>query len=139
MSVVVSQSSHPGPLDDELAALTLQLEEIGLFSQGGKGKHPIDQPPDIDVAFANFQVELQSYKTFLDDQKLAQSIGAAVHSDSFLIGDLTSQDVQAHEDRRYALELSNNDPEIEAPPPTTRDDLQDDVYRDRQHRCRFGH
>jgi hypothetical protein len=128
MSVVVPQPFQPGHLDDELAVLTLQLEEIALFSQGGKGKHRVDQPPDIDVAFANFQAELQAYKTFLDDQKLAQSIAAAVHSDSILIGEFTSQDVQAHEDRRFALELSNNDPEIEAPPPSTHGSLQDDVH-----------
>jgi hypothetical protein len=128
MSVVVPYASQPGPLDDELTALTLQLEEIGLYSQGGKGKHPVDHPPDVDIAFANFQAELHSYKTFLDDQKLAQSIAAAVHSDSLLIGDLTSQDVQAHENRRVALNLSITDPEIEAPPPSTHDDLRDDVH-----------
>jgi hypothetical protein len=125
---VVPHSSHAGHLDDGLAAFRLQLEEIGLFSQGGKGKHPVNHPPDTDVVFANFQAELQSYKAFLNDQKFARSIAAAVHSNSFLMGDLTSQDIQAHEDRRFALELSNIDPEIEAPPPSTHDDLRDDVH-----------
>ncbi|KAF1832429.1 hypothetical protein BDW02DRAFT_529935 [Decorospora gaudefroyi] len=128
MSIVLPHASHPGPIDDEIAALTLQLEEIDLFSQSSKGKHPADHPPDIDIAFASFQAEIQGYKTFLDDEKLAQSIAAAVHTDSPLIGDLTSQDVQAHEDRCFALELSNNDPEIEAPPPSVHSDLQHDVH-----------
>jgi hypothetical protein len=128
MSILVPQASHASHLDDELAALTLQLEELGIFSQGSKGKHPVDHPPDIDVAFSSFQAELQAYKTFLDDQKLAQSIGAAVHSDSVIIGELTSQDVQAHEDRRFALELSNTDPEIQAAPRSTYGGPQNQVH-----------
>lgn len=128
MSVVVTQASHSGCMDDELAALALQLEELGVYSDSGKGKHPMDQPPDIDLAYRQFQEELQAYTNFLADQKLAQSIGAAVHSDSIVIGDLTHQDVQAHEDRRFALELSSNDPEIEAPPPVVHGDLQGEVY-----------
>ncbi|CAN9423852.1 unnamed protein product [Alternaria alternata] len=128
MSVIVPQTSHAGGIDDELAALTLQLEELGVYSEAKKGKHPIDQPPDIDVAYSRFQIELQAYEDFLTDQKLAQSIGAAVHSDSVVIEDLTSQDVQAHEDRRFALVLSNNDPEIEAPPLSVHDHLQGEVH-----------
>jgi hypothetical protein len=128
MSVIVPQTSYAGGIDDELAALALQLEELGVYSEAKKGKHPIDQPPDMDVAYSKFQIELQAYEDFLADQKLAQSIGAAVHSDSVVIEDLTSQDVQAHEDRRFALELSNNDPEIEAPPSSVHDHLQGEVH-----------
>ncbi|KAL1794057.1 hypothetical protein ACET3X_007478 [Alternaria dauci] len=128
MSVVVPQSSHASGIDDELAALTLQLEELGVYSDAKKGKHPIDQPPDTDVAYSQFQAELQAYEDFLADQKLAQSIGAAVHSDGIVIEDLTSQDVRAHEDRRFALELSNNDPEIEAPPPSVHDHFRGEVH-----------
>jgi hypothetical protein len=115
-STTTIQPYHPTPLDDELAALTLQLEEFGLASESSKGKHPIDNPPDFEVAFASFQAELEQYRSFLNDQILAQSIGAAVHTDVILIGNITSQDIQAHDDRRYALQLSNNDPNIEAPP-----------------------
>jgi hypothetical protein len=115
-SVVSIQPFHPTPLDDELAALTLQLEELGLVSKSGKGKHPVDHPPDFEVAFASFQADLEQHKTFLGDQKLAQSIGAAVHTDGDLIGDLTSEEIQSHEDHRFVLQLSANDPEIEAPP-----------------------
>jgi hypothetical protein len=113
-----SQPFHPIPLDDEYAALTLQLEELGLVPDSSKGKHPVDQPPDFNIAFASFQAELEQYKTFLADQKPAQSIAAAVHTDCGVIGDLTSQDVQAHEDRCFVLQLSNNDPELEAAPHT---------------------
>lgn len=115
-SVASIQPFHPTPLDDELAALTLQLEELGFVSESGKGKHPIDQPPDFEVAFASFQAELEEYKTFLGDQKLAQSIGAAVHADGALIGNFTAQEIQSHADHRFVLQLTNDDPDMEILP-----------------------
>jgi hypothetical protein len=110
MSIVVPSASYAGHLEDEVAALTLQLEEIDRFSQTGHGEHLVDHPLYVDVAYTKFYNELEAYRTFINDQKLAQSIGAAVHFDSLLIGDLTLKDVQALADRRFALELSNSDP-----------------------------
>jgi hypothetical protein len=110
------QPFHSDPLDDELAALTLQLEELGLVSASGKGKYPINHPPDFEVAFSSFQAELEEHKIFLGDQMLAQSMGAAVHTDEAIIGDLTAQEIQSHADHRFVLQLSNDDPEIEALP-----------------------
>ena len=127
-STINIQPSHPTALDDELAALALQLEEIGVFSQSSKGKHPVNQLRDAEIAFASFQAELAEYKSFLADRKLAESIGAAVHSDGPLIGEFTSQEVQFYEDRRHVLQISNEDPEIEAPPPTVRQELSHDVH-----------
>lgn len=69
---------HPTVLNDELAALTLQLEEISIFLHSSKRKHPVNQRLDMEVAFADFQAELAEYKAFLGDRKLAESIGAAV-------------------------------------------------------------
>ncbi|KAL6706233.1 hypothetical protein ACN47E_005968 [Coniothyrium glycines] len=109
----VVQPSHPTSLDDEIAALILQLEEIGLFSNQSKGKHAIDQPPDIDIAFASFQTELLDYQKFLTDQQLARSIGAAVNLDGAAITQLTSEEIQCHEDRLFALTTSRADPECE--------------------------
>jgi hypothetical protein len=76
----------------------------------------VDQPPDFRVAVSGFQTELKKYKNFLDDQKLARSIGAAVHTDGALIGHLTAQGIQSHAGHRFVLQLSNDDPEIESPP-----------------------
>lgn len=104
-STVSIRPCHPTVLDDELAALTLQLEEIGIFAQSSKGKHPVNQLPDVEVAFASFQAELAAYQTFLADQKLAESMGAAVHSDGNLIGEITLQEVQFYEDRRHVLQI----------------------------------
>jgi hypothetical protein len=115
-SVASYQPFQPTSLDDELAALTFQLEELGLASQSGKGKHPVDHPPDFEIAFASFQAEIEQYKTFLADQKLAQSIGAAVHTDGILIREFTAQEVESHEDHRFVLQLCADDPEIEGPP-----------------------
>jgi hypothetical protein len=126
-SVASVQPFHPTPLDDELAALALQLEELGLASHSGKGKHPVDHPPDFQIAFASFQAELEQYKTFLGDQRLAQSIGAAVHTDGNLIGDFTAQEVQSHEDHRFVLQLSADDPEIEKPPRSLRTGLHGEI------------
>lgn len=107
---------HSEPLGDELAALSLQLEELGLRSASGKGKYPVDHPPDFEIAFSSFQAELEMYRTFLGDQRLAQSMGAAVHTDEAIISDLTAQEIQSHADHHFVLQLSNDDPEIEAPP-----------------------
>jgi hypothetical protein len=115
-SVASTKPFQPTPLDDEVTALVLQLEELGLNSETGKGKHPIDQPPDLEVAFASFHAELEIYKTFLGDQKFAHSMGAAVHADEALIGEFTTQEVQSHADHRFVLQLTNDDPDIEAAP-----------------------
>ncbi|KAH4098734.1 hypothetical protein HBH46_153890 [Parastagonospora nodorum] len=127
MSVTALRPSHPIPLDDEIAALAFQLEELGLQSESSKGKHPIDRPSNFEVVFAAFQAELEEYQAFLADKKLAQSIGAAVHSDGAVIGDLTAQEIQSHEDHRFVLQLSNDDPEIEAPPGTVDHHVQGNV------------
>jgi hypothetical protein len=41
---------------------------------------------------------------------------AAVHTDEAIINDLTAQEIQSHEDHCFVLQLSNDDPEIEALP-----------------------
>jgi hypothetical protein len=105
-------------MEDEIAALTLQLEEIGIYSQAGKGKYAVDHPPDIEVAYASFQAELQTYRDFRADQDFARSIGAAVYADGPVIADLTAQEVQSHEDRLFALRTSSSDPECEKPSPS---------------------
>ncbi|KAH8719428.1 hypothetical protein GQ44DRAFT_623539 [Phaeosphaeriaceae sp. PMI808] len=102
--------------EDEIAALALQLEEIGIYSQAGKGKHALGHPPDSDVTYANFQSELQAYQTFLRDQNFGRSIGAAVHSDGAAVAELTSEETQRHEDRPLALQTCRTDPQYQNPP-----------------------
>ncbi|EME79959.1 uncharacterized protein MYCFIDRAFT_56529 [Pseudocercospora fijiensis CIRAD86] len=107
--------AHATIVDDETIALARQLEEIGLFMQGSKGKHPIGCPPDLEVAFKSFQDELNSYKCFLEDQRLAQSIAAAVHDDSAIIAEMTAKELQCHRDRRMAFELVEGSDEYQVP------------------------
>lgn len=103
-------------VDDEMVALTFQLEEIGIFSENAKGKYAADSPPDFEVAYQSFQAELKELQAFFEDRKLAQSIGAAVYSDGPTIGELTAQEVQSHDDHQVAVHISENDPECESPP-----------------------
>ncbi|USP80095.1 ariadne RING finger [Curvularia clavata] len=103
-------------MDDELTALALQLEELEHYSDTRKGKHPVGQKPNIEVVYDEFCAELRDYKSFLEDQKLAKSIGEAVQSDSRVIADISQQEAQASEDHCFAWELSQNDPKIETPP-----------------------
>lgn len=119
-----AQPSYPTVLDDEIVALALQLEEINLYSQTRKGKHVVGNPPDTEIVFSSFQAELEAFQLFLMDQRLAESMGAAVHTDGALITDLTSQEIQSHEDRRVAIQMSNEDPEIESPPQTVTRELR---------------
>jgi len=115
MSLRVSsvQPFQSKPLDDELTAINLQIEELELVPTFRKGKYPVDRPPDFEVATTSFKAELEEYKTFLGDQKLARRMGTAVHTDEAIIGDLTAQEIQSHADRRFTLQLSNDHPEFE--------------------------
>ncbi|KAF2866427.1 hypothetical protein BDV95DRAFT_631857 [Massariosphaeria phaeospora] len=110
-------------MDDELVALTLQLEEISLHSKSSKGKSPVNQPSDGDLAVSSYQDELKGYKAFTEDRKLAQSIASAVYTDGPIIADVAAQDLRSHEDRRAALQLSHEDPEMEDLPPSVSDEL----------------
>lgn len=98
--------SHLLSFDEEIAALSIQLEEYDLFAKQDKGKYRLDQPPDFTVALRIALEELQVYKCYLEDHRLAQSICSAVHEDEAIIAALISDDLHAHEDRQLALQLS---------------------------------
>lgn len=116
--------SHPTYLDDEIAALGLQLEEINFYETGRKGKYAVDHPPDAEVAYANFQTELETYRGFLSDQKLARSIASAVDTDARVIAGIVQEEAEARDDRRMAVQISHDDPEIEAAPLSVESELR---------------
>lgn len=118
-STISIQTSHPSFLDDEITALTLQIEEINYRYETRKGKYSVDDIPDLEVAYANYFSEIEKHLMFLNDVKLAHSIAQAVDSDAPVIEELTQEEAQAQEDRRLAVQMSSNDPELEAPPPYT--------------------
>jgi hypothetical protein len=129
------QPSHPNNLDDEIAALTLQLKEIKYLNETSKkGKYPVDKIPDLEVAYANYLAEIETHLGFLKDVKLAHSIANAVDTDARLIAEMSQQEAQAQDDRRYARQISTDHPlEYEAPPPYTeeirKDFIEDEIVR----------
>ncbi|KAF1848192.1 uncharacterized protein K460DRAFT_427193 [Cucurbitaria berberidis CBS 394.84] len=119
MSVAVQQVSHLDHLDDQIVALALQLEEINFREETNKAKYPVDEVPDLEVAYANYLAEIEVHLAFLKDVKFAHSIANAVDADAQAIADITQTEAQAHEDRRVAVQMSSDDPELEAPPAYT--------------------
>lgn len=101
--------------DDEITMITLQVEEFDLFARQDKGKYRVDDVSDFRVALRISAEELQAYKDFVDDHKLAQSIGTAVHEDEAVIAALTSEDLRVYQDRRVALRLSEEDVDPQEP------------------------
>lgn len=128
MTSIVTQISQSTLVDDEIMALALQLEEIGVFCQSGKGKHAVDRPPDSEIACLNFRTELDNHRTFLLDQRFAHNMGVAVYSDGPVIAETTAEEIQCHEDRLLALRISDGRQYEKLPSSTvkeTRDRIQD--------------
>lgn len=94
-------------LDDEIAAIALQLEEIAIIEGKCKGKYPVGNPSDSKFAFDNFHNDLLAHLSFLKDAKLAHSIAHAVDTDAQAIAELTEPEKRAQEDRHYAIFLSD--------------------------------
>ncbi|CAE6999789.1 hypothetical protein P3342_001087 [Pyrenophora teres f. teres] len=130
MSVLSQQASHACHLDDEIVALSLQLEEISYREETNKAKYTADKVPDLEIAYASYLAEIEAYLAFLKDVKLAHSIASAVDADAEAIAELAQVEEQAQQDRRVAVQMSSDDPDLEAPPPyaeVARDDsIEDD-------------
>ncbi|KAE8140870.1 hypothetical protein BDV38DRAFT_279846 [Aspergillus pseudotamarii] len=103
--------------DDEAVGLLHQLEEIDLFDGKQKGKGRADEPLDIDLALTAFRHEVQAHIGFLNDLKLAHSIAHAGYMDSPAIACITQGELQAQRDRRLAITISADDPELRNHPP----------------------
>jgi hypothetical protein len=76
MSCDISQSQlrQPENIDDEIAALSFQLEAIDSHSSFQRGKYKAEEPPDHVLALSSFRKEVESLITLYRDLKLAQSI-----------------------------------------------------------------
>lgn len=103
------------PTDDNIVALSLQLEELRSEKTLDKGKYPEGQPTDATRALLEYQSELAGCLQTLTDLKLAHSIAYAVETDGPVIASLMSIEVQAEEDRKTALQISTDDPDLESP------------------------
>ncbi|PSN73813.1 hypothetical protein BS50DRAFT_510334 [Corynespora cassiicola Philippines] len=118
-TILSVQSRHPSYLDDEIVALSLQLEELKYRQETSKGKWNNNNVPDLEVAYANYLTEMEHHFAFLKDVKLAHSIANAVNTDGEAIAEIFQLETQAQEDHRLAVQLSTDDPNLEAPPPYT--------------------
>ncbi|KNG89348.1 hypothetical protein ANOM_002644 [Aspergillus nomiae NRRL 13137] len=103
-------------MDDEIVALLRQIEEIDLFGEKQKGKGRANEPLDIDIAVTAFRDDVRTHVGFLNDLKLAQSIGDAVYMDGPAIAGITQGELQAQRDRQLAITVSADDPELQNPP-----------------------
>lgn len=93
----------PSAVDDEIVALSLQLEDLNYLSQDDE--EPAVHCNDFDEASATYRAELQHRLSVLQDRKHAQSIARAVFADSPEIARILIQDRQSREDRNVALQM----------------------------------
>lgn len=96
-------------LADEAFALQLQLDEIQAQRERQTGKWPESSPPDILLAFAEFEGELKRVIAFSKDLKLAHSIAKAVDSDAVAIRDAGAEERQSFQDRQFAMSLNEDE------------------------------
>ncbi|KAF9696797.1 hypothetical protein EKO04_005389 [Ascochyta lentis] len=133
MSTIAVRATHPSYLDDEIVALTLQMDEINYREETKKAKYPIDEVPDLELAYSSYLTEIEAHLTFLRDVKLAHSIANAVDTDAVVIAEITHGDQQAQDDHCVAVQMSTDDPELEKPPPYTQqvrnDYIEDEIVR----------
>lgn len=110
--------------DDESFAFQLQLEEIEAQRERQTGKWTEDNPPDLRLAFDDFEAELQKAIVLVGDLKFAHSIAKAVDSDAAAIEELKAEETQSVQDRDFALSLDEggNPPprDLTASPETSR-------------------
>lgn len=128
----IVQPTHEGYVDDEIAALTLQLEEIVDREETKKAKYTEKNIPDLEIAYASYLAEIKDHLQFLEDVKLARSIANAVDSDAQAIAELSQAEAQDEQDRQVAVQMNDLDPNVEAPPPYTEADqtsMEDEVIR----------
>lgn len=103
MATVAVSATHPGYLDDEITALTLQLEEINYRDETKKAKYSVNNIPDLEVAYTSYLNEIEAHLNFLRDVKLAHSIANAVDTDAQAIAEAAQENQQAQEDHLMAV------------------------------------
>ncbi|KAJ4356996.1 hypothetical protein N0V95_002868 [Ascochyta clinopodiicola] len=133
MTTTTVRATHTGCLDDEIVALTLQMDELNYREETKKAKYSFDNVPDLELAYSSYLNEIEAHLNFLQDVKLAHSIAHAVDTDAEVIAEITHGDQQAQDDHCVALRMSTNDPELEKPPPYTQevrnDYIEDEIVR----------
>ncbi|EAW16109.1 BRcat and Rcat domain-containing protein [Aspergillus fischeri NRRL 181] len=78
-----------------------------------KGKQPVGQSSDEELALQLWEEELDNYNRSLEDERLARSIARAVVDDGVAVTTARQEELRASDDHRLALELSGQP----VPPP----------------------
>lgn len=97
--------------DNDIFALTLQIEEIEAQRERQTGKWREDSPPDFSLAFLDFEAELKKAVHLVEDLKLAHSIAQAIDLDAAILQQANTEESQAHQDRNIAFKLQDDDAE----------------------------
>lgn len=112
-----NETPHKNLIDDELLALTEQLDEASFFLQKDKGKYPAHTQPDNCLACSLFTADIQSQISLLNDAKIALSIAQSVATDSPAIEEILHEEERDRQDRNLALHLNRGGNELDHPPP----------------------
>jgi hypothetical protein len=96
-------------LDDESLALKLQLEEVEAQRERQTEKWTEGNPPDFALAFDNYEAELKTLATLVEDMELAHSMTYTMETDATAIEELRLQETQSIEDRQVALSLNEGE------------------------------
>jgi hypothetical protein len=116
MSITITPED-PANYSTDLGAIALLLrEEASEVKESRKDKRRQDAPPtDDEVAFDLFANELTSLLSVIQDQRIAQSMEAAMNTDYVLIGELEQSNARALEDRAIAVRMQRGE-EVSRPP-----------------------
>ncbi|KAG2025857.1 hypothetical protein GB937_002579 [Aspergillus fischeri] len=102
-------------MDAASSAIILDIlrEDIRDTMDRNKGKQPVGQSSDEELALQLWEEELDNYNRSLEDERLARSIARAVVDDGVAVTTARQEELRASDDHRLALELSGQP----VPPP----------------------
>jgi IBR domain, a half RING-finger domain len=105
-----SNGIHTGdtPIDDETAALLLQLQldDLEEIAASSKGKSRIGEISDKDIAIQLYKQELEAQASIDADRRMSRSIALAVQSDGPALTESASEQTSVEQNRRTAYQLS---------------------------------
>lgn len=91
--------------DDEMAAITLQIEDIDHLIQ--RSRHPLDRPTDLEEARATYRAELVQQLSILRDRKHAQDIAQAGLPHTPTVASTVNRGRQRRRDQRLTRQMGN--------------------------------
>ena len=112
------QSIYEADLETRLLIAQLTQQDIEELTSASKGKGRADKPrSDHELALEIQNEHMNEWRTFLEDAKLARSIGAALQTDQNTLNAFSIMEQAAAEDHRVAEMLSQGG-DLPEPTPT---------------------